>query len=434
MRRCLGITALFGFASLGAAAPLHAQELVQFAANDGGDTAWIMAASAIALLAALPGLALHYAGRGPVRTATSVAIQVGAIAAAVSLGWIVLGYTLAFGPVTVGWLGNHAHLMLANLGNVRVGTLLPESAFVLFQMIFAIIAACLMTGSWIGRARFGWAVGFAALWAVVVHAPVTHWLWGGGWIARTLGVLDFAGGLTMHVTAGVSALVVALLLGRRAAVPSGGEAESRPALGLIGAAMMWIGWLALSGGSALAATDDASTAILSAHVAACTSALCWLALERFATGRTTAGGLALGLLAGLAAIAPASGFVSPGASVIFGVAAAIVCRGALSLVSDKLGVDDTLGVFAIHGVGAMVGAILLGVFLSETLGGVGYAEGMTMGSQVIAQLIGTAAVALWSAIATAIIALMISLIVPMRVSEDEERAGLDTACHREPAG
>lgn len=434
MRRRFAGTALLGFASVGATTPLRAQELVQFAANDGGDTAWIMAASAIALLAALPGLALHYAGRGPARSGVSVAIQIGAIAAAVSLGWIVLGYTLAFGPVTVGWLGNYAHWMLGSLGNVRAGTLLPESAFVLFQMIFAVLAACLMTGSWIGRARFGWAVGFAALWALIVHAPVTHWVWGGGWIARTLGALDFAGGLTMHVTAGVSALVVALFLGRRVNLPADGGAGSAPVLGLAGVAMMWIGWLALNGGSALAATDDASTAILNAHVAACAGALTWLTLERLATGRTTAGGLALGVLSGLAAIAPASGFVSPGASIVFGASAAMACRGALALVSGRLGIDDTLGVFAVHGVGAMLGAILLGLFLSETLGGIGYAEGMAMGGQIVAQLLGTAAVVLWSAIATAIVALMVSLVVPMRVGEDEENAGLDTACHRGPAG
>lgn len=416
-----------------AAAPASAQELVQLAANDGGDTAWVLAAAAIALLAALPGLALYYAGRTPPHAAASIALQVGAIAAVVSLAWVTIGYTLAFGPVTLGWLGNHAHWMLANLGNVRPGTLLPESAFVLFQMVFPVIAACLMAGSWAGRARLGWVIAFAGLWSLLVQAPVTHWLWGGGWIASTLGTLDFAGGLTMHVTAGVSALVVALLLGRRAGLQAGDAFDARPELVAAGAGTMWIAWLVLNGGSALAATDDASSAMLNAHLAACAGALAWLGQERLATGRTTVSGWAKGVLAGLAAATPASGFVSPGAAIVLGALAAVAGRGVAILVRDRLAIDDTLGVFAVHGAGAAIGSVLLGLFLSESLGGVGYAEGMTMGSQLLAQVLGTAVVAGWSAVATAIAALMVSLVVPMRVSEEEERAGLDASRHRDPA-
>ena len=322
--------------------------------------------------------------------------------------------------------------MLNNLGNVRDGTTLPESTFALFQMTFALITPALMVGAWVDRARFGWVVAFCALWGLIVYAPVAHWVWGGGWLAQ-LGTLDFAGGIVVHTTAGVSALVVALLLGKRQGFPNSALLPHAPGLTMLGAMLLWVGWFGFNGGSAIAATDDASAAIINTHAAASMAALVWILIERMTFGKPTTVGFATGAIAGLATVTPAAGFISPGAAMMFGVAAAVVCYGAIQLVKMKLHIDDLLDVFAVHGVGGMLGSILLAMFLSPALGGTGFAEGMGMGSQLGAQLIGIAAVAIYSAIATTLIALGTSLFLPMRVSEDDERQGLDVANHGERA-
>lgn len=403
------------------------------AVSDSGDTAWILVASALVLLMTLPGLALFYGGLVRQKNFLSVSLQVGAVAAAASLLWIVIGYTLAFGPVGNGWIGGGSAWMLRNLGNVRQGLTIPESTFSLFQMTFAAITPALMVGAWVDRARFGWVVAFCAIWSVVVYAPVAHWVWGGGWLASAFGVLDFAGGIVVHTTAGASALVVALLLGRRNGFPRTLMLPHAPGLTMIGAMLLWVGWFGFNGGSALTATDDASAAIINTHVGASAAALFWILIERFAVGKPTSVGFATGAIAGLATVTPAAGMISPGAAILFGMAASIVCYGAIQLVKQKLHIDDSLDVFAVHGVGGMLGSILLGVFLSTSFGGTGYAEGMGMGSQITGQVLAVVVVALWSAVATAIIALAVSLFMPMRVSEDQERDGLDLASHGERA-
>ncbi|MCB2046165.1 MAG: ammonium transporter, partial [Novosphingobium sp.] len=245
------------------------------AVSDSGDTAWILISAALVLLMTLPGLGLFYGGLVRAKSFLSVFVQCGAIAAIASLLWIVVGYTLAFGAVSNGWLGGGNALMLSNLGNVREGTTLPESTFALFQLTFAAITPALMVGAWVDRARFGWVIGFCALWGVVVYAPVAHWVWGGGWLATRFGVLDFAGGIVVHTTAGVSALVVALLLGRRNGFPKTLMLPHAPALTMLGAVLLWVGWFGFNGGSAFAATDDASSAILNTHAAASAAALMW---------------------------------------------------------------------------------------------------------------------------------------------------------------
>ena len=400
---------------------------------DSGDTAWILTSSALVLMMTIPGLALFYGGLVRAKNFLSVSIQCGAIAALVSLLWIVVGYTLAFGEVGGGWLGGGNAWMLIDLGNLRAPTHLPESAFAMFQLCFAAITPALMVGAWVDRARFGWVLGFCALWSLVVYAPVAHWVWGGGWLSSKLGTLDFAGGIVVHTTAGVSALVAALLLGKRQGFPRTLMLPHSPSLTMAGAALLWVGWFGFNGGSALAANDDAASAIINTHVAACAAALAWLVIERIVVGKPTSVGFATGAIAGLATVTPAAGLISPGAALLFGVIAAGFCFPMIQLIKQKLEIDDSLDVFAVHGVGGITGSLLLAFFLSADLGGTGYAEGMSMGSQFVGQLVGVGVVAAWSAIASAVLALAVSMVMPMRVSEDAEREGLDITSHGERA-
>jgi Amt family ammonium transporter len=400
---------------------------------DTGDTAWILVCSALVLMMAMPGLTLFYGGLVRAKNFLSVLVQCGAIAAVASLLWILTGYTLAFGNVTNGWLGAGNAWMLIDLGNVRANTAIPENTFALYQMCFAAITPALMAGAWVDRARFGWVVAFCALWGLVVYAPVAHWVWGGGWLASKLGTLDFAGGIVVHTTAGVSALVAAMLLGRRQGFPRVLMLPHSPSLTMAGAALLWVGWFGFNGGSALAANDDAAAAIINTHAAACAAAMMWILIERFAVGKPTSVGFATGAIAGLATVTPAAGFISPGAAILFGVVAAGACYPMIQLIKQKLKIDDSLDVFAVHGVGGIIGSILLAVFMAPALGGTGFAEGMTMGSQFAAQLIGVGVVAAWSAVASAVLAVGVSLVLPMRVSEDSEREGLDITSHGERA-
>jgi Amt family ammonium transporter len=418
-----------------AASPLHAQQNIDPSIADvanSGDTAWILTASALVLMMTLPGLALFYGGLVRSKNFLSVLVQCMAVAGLCSVLWVIIGYTLAFGEISNGFLGNGLNWMFGNLGNVREGTSIPESTFAMFQMTFAVITPVLMVGAWVERARFGWVMAFCALWLLVVYAPVTHWVWGGGWLSG-LGVLDFAGGIVVHTTAGISALVVAIMMGKRMGWPKTLMLPHSPALTLAGAGLLWVGWFGFNGGSALTATDDASAAIINTHIAASMAALVWILIEKFKVGKSTAVGVATGAIAGLATITPAAGFVGPGASILIGAAAGLVCFFAVGLVKNGFKIDDSLDVFAVHGVGGMLGSLLLALFIGTGFGGTGYAEGMAFGSQFVAQLIGVGAVAIWSAVATAILGFGISFILPMRVSEDDERDGLDISNHGERA-
>ncbi|RIV89460.1 ammonium transporter [Aurantiacibacter xanthus] len=406
-----------------------AQDLVP-AAGDSGDTAWILVCSALVLLMCLPGLGLFYGGLVRAKNFLSVLIQVAAVAGLASVLWVIVGYTLAFGETTGGVLGNGRAWMLIDLGAVRAGLTIPESAFVLFQMTFAAITPALMVGAWVDRARFGWVMAFTALWSLLVYAPVAHWMWGGGWLAQ-LGALDFAGGIVVHTTAGVSALIVALLLGRRQGFPTASLLPHAPGMTMLGAMLLWVGWFGFNGGSALTATDDAASAIIATHTAAAVAALTWVLIEKIRFGKPTTVGFATGAIAGLATITPAAGFVSPGAAILFGALAAIVCFWAIGLVKHHLRIDDSLDVFAVHGVGGMLGSLLLAPFLSAALGGTGYAEGVGMARMLALQVAAVGVVALFSAIVTALIALAVSLFIPMRVSAEEEVEGLDQTSHGE---
>ncbi len=431
MRHLIKTAALLG--ALAFAAPAFAQEVVAEAAPDSGDTAWVLTASALVLMMTLPGLALFYGGLVRSKNFLSVLIQCGAIAAVSSIIWITVGYSLAFSSSDGAIIGNAQNFFFTNMFAMRDGQSIGELVFGLFQMTFAIITPALIVGAWVERARFGWVMGFSALWTLLVYVPVARWVWGNGFLADW-GVIDFAGGIVVHTTAGVSALVVALMLGKRSGFPKKLMLPHSPALTVAGAGLLWVGWFGFNGGSALAANDEgAATAIIVTHLAASVAACVWMLLERIKVGKTTAVGFATGAVAGLATITPASGSVGPIGAIILGILAGVVCFYAISLVKGKWQIDDSLDVFAVHGVGGIMGSILLAVLMVPALGGNGYAEGMAMGSQLVAQLLGVGVVAAYSAVVTLIIGYMVAMVVPMRVTEEQESDGLDISSHGERA-
>jgi ammonium transporter, Amt family len=416
-----------------AAAPAVAQDALVIPEANSGDSAWILTASALVLMMTLPGLALFYGGLVRAKNFLSVLVQCGAVAAFASVIWIVAGYSLAFSVNGNGYIGAADNFMLGGLlESIREGQSIGELSFALFQMTFAIITPALIVGAWVERARFGWVVAFSALWSLLVYVPVVRWVWGGGFLAEQ-GVIDFAGGIVVHTTAGVSALVVALMLGRRIGFPKTLMLPHSPALTVAGAGLLWVGWFGFNGGSALAANDAAASAIINTHVAASVAALAWMLVERIKVGKATAVGFATGAIAGLATITPAAGSVGPGGAVIIGLLAGLICFWFVGLIKGTLRIDDSLDVFAVHGVGGMMGSLLLAVFASEGLGGVGYAEGASMALQLWVQSKGVAIVAVYSAVVTLIIGYMVAMVLPMRVSEDAERDGLDISSHGERA-
>ncbi len=418
-----------GALGLGIALIAATPALAQDAVADTGDTAWVLTASALVLMMTLPGLALFYAGLVRARNVLSVFMHCFAIAAIASLFWAIAGYSLVFadGPSWIGGLGNFG---LSNLAEIRDGTTLSEPTFALFQMTFAVITPALMVGAFVERVRFGWLVPFTLLWLLAVYVPAARWVWGGGWLAQ-LGTLDFAGGIVVHTTAGISALVLAMLIGKRQGFGHSLILPHSPALTLTGAGLLWVGWFGFNGGSALGASSDAALAIFNTHLAASAASLCWIGLERIKLGKPTTVGVATGAIAGLATITPAAAQVGAMGAIALGALAGVVCFYAVGLIRNRLGIDDSLDVFAVHGVGGMLGSILLAPLAMTQLGGVGYAEDGGAIWQLVAQLVGVGAVALWSAVCTVALAMTVSLFVPMRVSADAEREGLDLASHAE---
>ena len=431
MRQYLKAAAVLGAFAL--AGPAFAQDVAAEAVADSGDTAWVLTASALVLMMTLPGLALFYGGLVRAKNFLSVLIQCGAIAAVTSILWITVGYSLAFSTSDGSYIGSAQNFLFTNMFAVREGQTIGELVFGLFQMTFAIITPALIVGAWVERARFGWVVAFSALWSLLVYVPVTRWVWGNGFLFEQ-GVIDFAGGIVVHTTAGVSALVVALMLGKRIGFPKTLMLPHSPALTVAGAGLLWVGWFGFNGGSALAANDEgAATAIIVTHLAASVAACVWMLIERIKVGKATAVGFATGAVAGLATITPASGSVGPIGAIVLGLLAGVVCFYAVGLVKNKLQIDDSLDVFAVHGVGGIMGSILLAVLMSPTFGGNDYAEGMTMASQLWVQVKAVGIVGVYSAVVTLIVGYMVSMVLPMRVSEDAERDGLDISSHGERA-
>jgi Amt family ammonium transporter len=395
---------------------------------DSGNTAWMITATVLVLFMTLPGLALFYGGRVRSRNVLSVLMHCFAIACLASILWVVDLYTLAFSDGNA-FLGDMQHLFLNGVAGLN-GRDFPETVFVMFQMSFAIMAPVLVVGACVERIRFRAVLLFTALWLTIVYVPVAHWLRGAeGWMFKA-GTIDLAGGIVVHTTAGVSALVLARMLGPRKGFPNSVQPPHNPGMVMIGAAMLWVGWFGFNAGSRFAANEAAGLTMLVTHIAAATASLTWMVIEKIKTGKASLVGIVTGMLAGLATITPASGNVGPVGALILGFLAGAVCYFACGLVKDKLGIDDTLDVFAVHGVGGMMGSILVAVLGTSTFGGSGVDD---MISQLRTQFIGVGITAALSVVGTVVIVLILKATTGLRVSEEEENEGLDQSVHGESA-
>lgn len=409
-----GIKALFclGLAGL-AASPAAAQLTV---APDSGDTGWVLAASAIALLGIVAGLAIRNAGLAQQRSAASSALSPLAIAATIPMFWIILGYSLAFGPGSA-WIGSFGQALLGNLAEIRDGATIPDFAFALLQTVFAIAAPAIVAGALIGRARLGWLLAFSLAWSLLVYIPIARWV-SGGWLAE-LGALDYAGGLILHLSAGASALTVAWMIGPRLGFRKLPLLPQSPLLALVGTGILWVGLLALAGGSTLAATDDTARAIINAHLAAGAGALVWIGADAALRRKADALGFASGALAGLAGIAAGAGYSGPAGAILAGLAASLAARGVVGLVA-RLRIDDPVQAFALHGIGGLVGALLLPILMLPALGAPVFEDSAPFLQQFVAQAVAVVAVLLWSVIGTLIAGYMVSMPLTMRSDEEAE--------------
>lgn len=399
---------------------------------DAADTSWILTATALVLLMTLPGLALFYAGLVQTKNILSVLMQCIAVACAMSVLWFIAGYSIAFAQSTTGnaWWGGLSKFLLAGIDRDALSGSIPETLFAMFQMTFAVITPALMIGAFVERIKFGAVMLITSLWLLVVYAPVVHWVWGGGWLAER-GVIDFAGGIVVHVTAGVSAAVIAFMLGARKGFPNKINPPHAPWMVMVGASLLWVGWFGFNGGSALAANGDAAMAILVTHLAAATASIVWLVIEKIRFGKPSLVGLVTGTIAGLATITPASGTVGPLGGILLGLAGGVICYIAVDLIKGKMKIDDSLDVLAVHGVGGATGTLIVPFLATVGFGGAGLAQGVSVGSQFATQAIGVGSVAIYSGIATAIIVLIAKAVTGLRVSDDDEIEGLDFTSHGE---
>ena len=416
---------------LAGSAPALAQDAAGF---DGASTAWILTATALVLFMTMPGLALFYGGLVHGRNVLSVLMHCVAIACLMSVLWLVGAYGLAFGDggSLNGVIGGLDKLMMAGVDRDSVANGLPESVFFMFQMTFAIITPALIVGAYVERIRFGAVLLFSGLWLIVVYAPVCHWVWGGGWLAE-MGVMDFAGGLVVHATAGTAALVIAVMLGRRTGFPEQMNPPHNPGMTMIGAAMLWVGWYGFNAGSALAADQSAGMAMTVTHISAATAALTWMLIEKLRFGKPSMIGAVTGLIAGLATITPGSGFVGPIGALVYGVLSGGLCFVAVQVIKHRLRIDDSLDVMAVHGVGGILGTLLTAVFAAPGLGGAGFAEGQGIVGQLGVQAVGVVAVMGWTLLASIVLVVVTRAVTGLRVSPDEETEGLDLTAHGERA-
>ena len=397
---------------------------------DSGDTAWILTSTALVLLMTLPGLSLFYAGLVRSKNAISVLMQCFAIACIISVAWVVYGYSLAFTEGNA-FFGGTSAFFLSGIGRdtLAPGTTMPHSLFVIFQMTFAIITPALVVGAFAERMKFGAMCLFSLLWFTLVYIPACHMIWGGGFLSD---VKDFAGGLVVHLTCGVGALVVALVLGPRKGFPSTAMPPHNRTMVVTGAALLWVGWFGFNAGSSWAADGLAGMAMLVTHISAATGALTWMAIEWIKGGKPTIVGIATGMVAGLATITPAAGSVGPEGAILIGLMAGSICFYATQAVKGIFGIDDSLDVFPVHGVGGIIGIIMVsfvgvqGGFLGSSA-----AETWVPMGQFLIQLKGIAVIGLWTAAASWIILKVVGSLMPLRVTEEEEYEGLDVTEHEE---
>jgi Amt family ammonium transporter len=422
--RIAGSAGAVAAASLCLAEPaLAADEL------NSGDTAWMLTSSLLVLMMTIPGVALFYGGMVRKKNVLATLMQSFAVCCMATIIWMVIGYSLAFsgeGP----FVGDLGQLFLKGIGVGSMSGTIPESVFMMFQMTFAIITPALITGAVAERIKFSSLMVFLALWLIVVYAPVCHWVWGGGGFLGGAGVLDFAGGTVVHINSGVAALVLCIVLGKRVGYGRENLAPHNLVLTIIGASLLWVGWFGFNAGSELAADGNAGMAMAVTQIATAAAALAWMFAEWMTRGKPSVLGIASGAVAGLVAITPAAGFVLPGGALVLGLIAGLGCFFAVMWLKRKLGYDDALDVFGVHGVGGIIGAILTGVFAAEAVGGTpGLLEGNA--GQVGLQLYGIGVTIVYSAIVTFILVKLVGAVMGLRVEEDEEREGLDTSLHGE---
>ena len=394
-----------------------------------GDTAWILTSTALVLFMTLPGLALFYCGLVNSKNVVSVLMQHFALACVVSIIWVTIGYSLAFSTGNA-WIGDLSNLFMKSITLDSISGTIPESLFASFQMTFAIITPALIIGAFVERIKFSAMLIFLSLWVIIVYLPVTHWVWGGG-LLSSWGVMDFAGGIVVHATAGTAALVTALTLGKRRGFPKSITPPHSPILTMIGAAMLWVGWFGFNAGSALGANSSAGMAMLVTHISAATAALVWMFIEWKRFGKPSLIGVVTGMVAGLATVTPASGYIGIPGGLILGFFGGLLCYLAVDYIRGKLQIDDSLDVFAVHGVGGILGSLLVAFLATSTFLGLGLPEGQTASSQFIIQFKGVALTICWTAVFTYLILKLTSFIVPLRVEEEEEIEGLDLRSHGE---
>ncbi|TJY58368.1 ammonium transporter [Sinimarinibacterium sp. CAU 1509] len=412
--------------------PVYAQESAT--ALNSGDTAWLLTATALVLFMSLPGLALFYGGLVRAKNVLSVLVQCFAIVCVVSVLWLICGYSLAFAPGS-GFIGGWSKAFFNGVGESTLSGGVPESVFAMFQLTFAAITPALVVGGFAERMKFSAMLLFSTLWVMAVYVPVCHWVWASdGWLYQR-GLLDFAGGTVVHITAGVAALVAAMQLGRRNGFPHTAMLPHNMTMTVTGAGMLWVGWFGFNGGSALAADGNAGMAVLVTHTSAAAGALMWSAIEWFKFGKPSALGIVTGMVAGLGTITPASGFVGPGGALVIGLTAGAVCFTATQWLKRRMKIDDSLDVFPVHGVGGILGTFAVALFASSGLGvfsGQGYAEGMDMGRQFAVQITGIVAVGAYTAVLSwGLLKLVDVMVGGLRVTPEEENAGLDTTQHNE---
>ena len=396
---------------------------------DTGDTAWMLTSTVIVLMMTIPGVALFYAGMVRKRNVLATLMQSFAITCLVTIIWMVIGYSLAFSNGGSAWVGNMDLAFLSHVTVDAINGTIPDTVFIIFQATFAIITAALITGAVAERMKFSALLWFIGLWSIVVYSPITYWVWGGGFLGDA-GVLDFAGGTVVHINSGVAALVAAIMLGKRKGFGVENLAPHNVGLTMIGGAFLWIGWFGFNAGSAVGANGGAGMAMAVTQIAAAAAGLTWMIVEWLHHKKPTLLGIVSGAVGGLVAITPASGFVGPMGALSIGLAAGIVCYWGAAILKPKLGYDDSLDVFAVHGLGGIVGAILTGVFAVEAIGGTpGALEGNS--SQILIQIEGILATIAWSGAASAAILFVIDKVIGLRVDKEEEAEGLDLSQHGE---
>jgi Amt family ammonium transporter len=406
--------------------------MAEDAALNSGDTAWMLTSTALVLFMTIPGLALFYAGMVRSKNVLSVMMQCFAITALVTVLWAIAGYSIAFsdGGDLNGYWGGLGKAFLSGVNVDALSGTIPETVFMTFQMTFAIITPALIVGAFAERMKFSAMLWFMGLWLLVVYAPICHWVWGGGWLGN-MGVLDFAGGTVVHINAGIAGLVACLVMGKRKGYPTTAMPPHNLGYTVMGASMLWVGWFGFNAGSELAADGTAGMAMAVTQIATATAALAWMFAEWFSHGKPSVLGIASGAVAGLVAITPASGTAGPMGAILIGAAAGVGCYLAAAKLKRAIGYDDSLDAFGVHAIGGIIGAMLTGVCVDASLGGAGLDEGVTIGSQLVTQSIGVGATLVYTGVVSLVLLKIVDVVIGLRVTEEQETEGLDTALHDE---